>query len=128
MSYLCFISLLDNPACQLLNKGAPQTPGVLHRLDKADARDSLTSIQPPADLVVPYAMVLYKRFLGRAFAGHGDSVSELVGDVVESAIEAVLTGAGISFRKTKRAERVAGFDQAPDFIVPIDSMERLRER
>ena len=23
-----------------------------------------------------------------------------------------------SFRKTKRAERVAGFDQAPDFIVP----------
>ena len=24
----------------------------------------------------------------------------------------------ISFRKTKRAERIAGFDQAPDFIVP----------
>ena len=26
--------------------------------------------------------------------------------------------AGISFRKTKRAERLTGFDQAPDFIVP----------
>lgn len=112
------MSLLDNPACQLLNQGAPQTPGVLHRLDKADTRDGLTSIQPVADLVVPYAMVLYERFLGRPFAGHRDSTSELVGDVVESAIEAVLTGAGISFRKTKRAERVAGFDQAPDFIVP----------
>jgi hypothetical protein len=37
---------------------------------------------------------------------------------VESAIEAVLTDAGISFRKTKRAERVIGFDQMPDFIVP----------
>jgi hypothetical protein len=24
----------------------------------------------------------------------------------------------ISFRKTKRAERIAGFDQAPDFVVP----------
>src|SRR5207253_5332648 len=24
----------------------------------------------------------------------------------------------ISFRKTKRAERITGFDQAPDFIVP----------
>src|SRR5205807_8039098 len=56
--------------------------------------------------------------LGRPFAGHRDSVSELVGDVLESAIEAQLIAAGISFRKTKRAERVAGFDQAPDFIVP----------
>ncbi len=26
--------------------------------------------------------------------------------------------AGVSFRKTKRAERIQGFDQAPDFIVP----------
>jgi hypothetical protein len=101
-----------------LNKGAPQAPGVLDGLDKADTRDGLTSIQPPADLVVPYAMVLYKRFLGRSFAGHRDRVSELVGDVVESAIEVVLTDAGISFRKSKRAERVAGFDQARDFIVP----------
>jgi hypothetical protein len=37
---------------------------------------------------------------------------------VESAIDAALTVAGISFRKTKRAERLTGFDQAPDFIVP----------
>jgi hypothetical protein len=44
--------------------------------------------------------------------------SELVGDVLESAIEAQLAAPGISFRKTKRAERVSGFDQAPDFIVP----------
>jgi hypothetical protein len=39
-------------------------------------------------------------------------------DVLESAIEGVLSGAGISFRKTKRAERITGFDQTPDFIVP----------
>ena len=50
--------------------------------------------------------------------GHRDSISELVGDLVESAIEVVLTDAGISFRKTKRAERITGFDQTPDFIVP----------
>ncbi|MGO9755663.1 MAG: hypothetical protein ACLPNY_03520, partial [Roseiarcus sp.] len=47
-----------------------------------------------------------------------DSVSELVGDVVESAIEDVLSKAGVSYRKTKRAERIIGFDQAPDFIIP----------
>jgi hypothetical protein len=41
-----------------------------------------------------------------------------VGDILESAIESRLMEAGISFRKTKRAERLTGFDQAPDFIVP----------
>jgi hypothetical protein len=45
-------------------------------------------------------------------------VSELVGDGLESAIEEVLSRAGISFRKTRRAERITGFDQAPDFIIP----------
>jgi len=45
-------------------------------------------------------------------------VSELVGDIVESAVEDVLSKVGVSYRKTKRAERVRGFDQAPDFFVP----------
>ena len=71
-----------------------------------------------AAMGAPYAMLLYERFLGRPFAGHRDSVSELVGDGLESAIEEVLSRAGISFRKTRRAERIPGFDQAPDFIVP----------
>ena len=37
---------------------------------------------------------------------------------MENAIEEVLSRAGISYRKTKRAERLDGFDQAPDFVVP----------
>ena len=41
-----------------------------------------------------------------------------MGSLVESAIEHVLTRAGISFRKTGRAERLPGFDQAPDFVIP----------
>jgi phosphoribosylamine-glycine ligase len=47
-------------------------------------------------------------------------VSELVGDVMESAIEERLARARITFRKTKRAERVPGFEQAPDFFVPTE--------
>lgn len=106
-------------ACELLKEGAPEEPpNVIHRLDKADTRYGLVSLQALADLGVPYAMLLYERFLGRPFATHRDSVSELVGDVLEIAIEGALDAAGISARKTKRAERVAGFDQAPDFIVP----------
>jgi hypothetical protein len=63
-------------------------------------------------------MLLYERFLGRPFAGHRDSISELVGAVIENAVEERLREAKISFRKTKRAERVEGFDQSPDFIIP----------
>jgi hypothetical protein len=105
-------------ACNLLAEGALSPPNKIHRLNKADTVSGLTSAQSLADLGVPYPMLLYERFLGRPFAGHRDSVSELVGDVLETAIEAVLHRAAISFRKTKRAERVHGFDQAPDFIIP----------
>ena len=81
-------------------------------------RDGLASIQPLADLGVPYAMVLYERFLGRPFAGHRDSVSELVGDVLETAIEGVLTRAGVSFRKTKRARARERLRPGPGFHHP----------
>ena len=64
------------------------------------------------------SILLYERLLGRPFAGHRDSTSELVGNLVENAIEDVLSRAGISFRKTKRADRLPGFDQAPDFVIP----------
>ena len=71
-----------------------------------------------ADMHVPYAMLLYERYLGRPFASQRDAVSELVGDVMEAAVEHRLQTAGVSYRKMKRAERLPGFGQAPDFIVP----------
>ncbi len=93
-------------------------PGIVHRLDKADTAEGTKSVRSIADLGAPYPVLLYERFLGRPFATHRDSVSELVGEVVEVAIKNVLTEAKVSFRETKRAERIPGFDQAPDFIVP----------
>jgi hypothetical protein len=108
-------------ACELLSSGVPPVDvNHVHRLDKADTNQGLNSIMNLAGMGVPYAMLLYERFLGRPFAGHRDSVSELIGDSLESAIEEVLTKARISFRKTKRAERIAGFDQTPDFIIPSE--------
>ena len=107
--------------CDLLASGSPEVgEGQLHRLDKADTRNGVDSIKNLSRIGVPYAMLLYERFLGRPFAGHRDSVSELIGGSLESAIEEVLTSAGISFRKTKRAERIEGFDQTPDFIIPSE--------
>jgi len=108
-------------ACELLSAGVPEVDeDQLHRLDKADTRNGIDSINSLTGMGVPYAMLLYERFLGRPFAGHRDSVSDLIGDSLESAIEEVLSKAGVSFRKTKRAERIEGFDQTPDFIIPSE--------
>ena len=115
------LDALVETACHLLSTGVPEVENdQLHRLDKADTRRGLDSIRNLSCMGVPYAMLLYERFLGRPFAGHRDSVSELVGDSLESAIEDVLTAARISYRKTKRAERIEGFDQTPDFIIPSE--------
>ena len=106
-------------ACRCVSAGVTErAPDTLHRLDKVDTAEGLDSVRRAADFHVPYAMLLYERLLGRPFASHRDSVSELIGDVMESAVEAELNARGVSFRKTKRAERVPGFDQAPDFITP----------
>lgn len=106
-------------ACRALQQGAAQAPdGLIHRLEKLDTRGGLDSLQYVAHHHVPYAVLLYERYLGRPFASHRDAVSELVGDVMESAIEGHLAQARIPFRKTKRAQRIPGFEQAPDFFVP----------
>jgi hypothetical protein len=113
------VRALVETACFLLTEGVPAVPpDKIHRLDKADTKGGLSAIQSAAKLGIPYPMLLYERFLGRPFAGHKDAVSELIGDILEVRIEEVLSNAGISYRKTKRAERIPGFDQAPDFLVP----------
>ena len=113
------IRALVAAACRAIESGVPeQARGNLHRLDKADTRAGLISVRSSAQLGVPYSILLYERLLGRPFAGHRDSISELIGDVVENTIEDVLSRAGISFRRTKRAGRLPGFDQAPDFVIP----------
>jgi hypothetical protein len=113
------LQALIRVACQLINEGASSVDADrIHRLDKCDTKEGKSSVQSVASIGVPYSMLLYERFLGRPFAGHRDSVSELVGDPLESGIESVLAAAGVTFQKTKRAKSVPGFKQAPDFIIP----------
>jgi len=115
------IEAMVTTACDLLEQGCPKLEATqVHRLQKADTVGGLAALRNMAAIGAPYAMVLYERFLGRPFAGHRDSVSELVGDGLENAIEEQLAKAGISFRKTRRAERFPGFDQAPDFMIPSE--------
>jgi hypothetical protein len=106
-------------AISYIVKGAPQhQEGFIHRLAKFDTQSGLESLRYATGENVPYAVLLYERYLGRPFAGHRDAVSELVGEVMENAVEERLRNAGVSYRKTGRAERIPGFGQAPDFCIP----------
>jgi hypothetical protein len=110
---------LVQAACEFLEKGCPDVPADrIHRLQKADTVGGLPAVRNMASIGTPYAMLLYERFLGRPFAGHRDAVSGMIGDNLEGIIEEAMMHKGISFRKTRRAERIPGFDQAPDFIIP----------
>ena len=111
-------AMIDAGVRTILQGTGTVAPGIVHRLDKADTASGQSSLQSIADLGAPYPMLLYERFLGRPYATHRDSVSELVGEVVEVAIRNALSDAKISFRDTKRAEPIPGFDQNPDFFVP----------
>lgn len=106
-------------AVEHLKEGAPtREKGMVHRLDQFDTKEGLESIRHAADEHVPYAVLLYERYLGRPFSSHRDSVSELVGEQMEGAVEDQLRSAGVPYRKMKRAERIEGFEQAPDFCIP----------
>ena len=108
-------------AIEYISRGAPSgAADTVHRLAKVDTTEGLSSLRHVAASHVPYSVLLYERYLGRPFASHRDSVSELVGDVMESAVEERLANAGITFRKTRRAERIEGFEQAPDFFAPTE--------
>lgn len=115
------VEALVSVAVESITKGSPAGgEDTVHRLNKFDTSEGVASLQHAAAQHVPYSVLLYERYLGRPYASHRDSVSELVGDVMESAIESRLSHARITFRKTKRAERVPGFEQAPDFFVPTE--------
>ena len=106
-------------AVTYINRGAPnESEGVIHRLAKFDTCSGLASLQHAATEHVPYAVLLYERYIGRPFASHRDSVSGLVGEIMENAVDELLRKAGVTVRKTKRAEKLPGFEQAPDFCIP----------
>lgn len=113
------VNALVSVSIRYLSRAIDKVPeDTVHRLAKFDTLAGLASLRHAASHHVPYAMLLYERYLGRPFASHRDAVSELVGDVMESAIEDRLSHARLTFRKTKRAERIPDFEQAPDFIIP----------
>lgn len=110
------------PIANVLQRSAPEVEsGSVHRLDKIDTRGGPETV---AGLIrsgqVAYSELLYERVLGRPFATHRDSVSDIVGKMVEGAVQALLDEHLIDGRQTRYREKVATFPQAPDFLIPSD--------
>jgi hypothetical protein len=106
-------------ACEYIEAGAPETDAkTIHRLEKVDTRDGLLSLQSVADNDVPYPVLLYERLLGAPFGTLRNSVSRLVGGVMESAVARRLKDAHVSFRHEARPSPKLGFERAPDFLIP----------
>ncbi len=113
------IRALVSVACEMLTEGVPdRQANELHRLEKVDTRGGLGTLAKVARDGVRYESLLYERFLGRPFASHRDSVSELVGGMLEDRIEDHLASTGIVYHGTNRGESVPGWDQNPDFFCP----------
>ena len=75
----------------------------------------LDSLQYASKENVPYAVLLYERYLGRPFAGHRDAVSELVGAVMEDAVENTIREAGVTYRKPEEPKRSRASVRHPTF-------------
>ena len=113
------IRALVQTACQMLFELVPRgRKGVIHRLDKVDTAHGVESLAKVASEGVEYPALLYERLLGRPFASHRDSVSELVGGTLEDRIQDQLVTKKVPFHRTERAETFRGWDQNPDFFCP----------
>lgn len=108
-------------------------PGNLKsKQDKPDTVDGWSSVRQYAAQGVPYGVFLHQRHYGGAFRQVLDATSELRGNLIEDAVDALFTEHGIPFIRTgphNQAEIEERFEvqvrPAPDFVV-FDHADNLR--
>ena len=113
--------LITTAVAAIIQGPRDESETTIHRLRKFDTVKGIESLRAADQQGVPYRTVLYERFLGRPFATHRDAVSELVGDVMESAVQEILDDAKIPYVRVESRQTVPGFDQAPDFVIPDEA-------
>ncbi len=127
--YDCLLRTIVPLLAHVMSRPAPATPpDRVHRLDKIDTVGGKATIAKALTAGrVPYSELLYERMLGRPYASHRDSVSSVVGRLIESAVEELLVVHRIDGRATRDRESVPGFVQAPDFLIPAENARVIIE-
>ena len=88
------------------------------RKDKPDSRRGWRSVAETASQGVDYWVLLYQRYVGGFFRQAMDASSSIKGDILEEAIVGLLQANRIPFYRTRPRERIEGWGQAPDFLLP----------
>lgn len=88
------------------------------RKDKPDTRRGWRSVAETASHGVDYWLLLYQRYVGGFFRQAMDASSSIKGDILEEAIVGLLQSNRIPFHRTRPRERIEGWKQAPDFLLP----------
>lgn len=86
--------------------------------DKFDTREGWQGVARTAREGVPYHELLYQRYIGGPFRQARDTSSSLKAEILEGPIENLLQANGIPYYKTGLREKIEGWDQAPDFLIP----------
>lgn len=112
--------------------GRPPTASLKSKQEKPDTVSGWDSVRRYAERGVPYSVFLHQRHYGGAFRQVLDATSELRGNLIEDAVEALFVEHGILHIRTgshNQAEIAARFEvnvqPAPDFVV-YDGSDNLR--
>ncbi len=99
-------------------------PGLRSKQQKPDTARGWDSVREYSSAGVPLKVFLHQRHYGGAFRQVLDATSSLRGDLIEDAVEALFTEAGVSFIRTgshNQADIARQFEvhvaPAPDFVV-----------
>jgi hypothetical protein len=99
------------------------------KLDKRDTVEGWTSVARDAREGVPYAALLYQRYVGGLWRQVQDAYSEVKGDaILELPLEALLSDNGVPFYRSPSGASGArltaqryGIDPGPDFLIPEEN-------
>ncbi len=86
--------------------------------DKIDTREGWESVARVAAEGLPYSALLYQRYVGSAFGLAINASTSLKADLLEGPVERLLRDNGLPYYRVGTREKVAGWEQAPDFFVP----------
>ncbi|MBI3670106.1 MAG: hypothetical protein HY237_10045 [Acidobacteria bacterium] len=111
--------LLDAVSGQLLELPASVDKSLFRdRKAKIDTHEGWKSVSRISAEGVPYWALLYQRYVGGFFRQAMDASSSIKGDILEVALVKLLEANRIPYYRTKSRERLASWEQAPDFLLP----------
>jgi len=92
---------------------------------KLDPARGWESVSEMASGGVAFVDLLYQRYVGGTVRQALDMGSALKADILEEPIRSLFSGQRIPFYQTRPRERIEGWEQAPDFLIPSKELAEV---